>query len=145
MIKAKLKDTVTVRYTGRLPDGEIFDQSPEDRPLKFILGKKEVIEGFEEAVEGMFQGESKTVDIPCAKAYGESDPELYEKVDKSLFDDRVDLQVGGQLEVTNHDDSKFYVMIKEIGEDHVILDANHPLAYKDLVFDIELLEVKNPE
>jgi peptidylprolyl isomerase len=145
MIKAKLEDTVTVRYTGRLPDGEVFDQSPEDRPLKFILGKKEVIEGFEEAVEGMYRGESKTVNIPCTKAYGESDPELYEKVDKSLFDDQTELQVGGQLEVTNPDDSKFYLMIREVGDDHVILDANHPLADKDLVFDIELLDVKNPE
>ena len=145
MIKAKLNDTVTVSYTGRLADGEIFDQTPEDRPLKFIIGKEEVIQGFDEAVEGMYRGESKTVTIPCEKAYGECKEELYEKVEKSLFDGKVDLQEGGQLEVTNHDGSKFYVMVSKIEEEHVLLDANHPLAGKDLVFDIELLDITKPE
>jgi len=145
MIKAQQNDTVTVSYTGRLVNGDIFDQSPQDRPLKFIIGKQEVIQGFEEAVVGMYRGESKTVTIPCGKAYGESKEELYEKVDRSLFKDQVDLLEGGQLEVTNHDGSKFYVMVKEIAEDHVIVDANHPLSGKDLVFDIELLAVTKPE
>ena len=145
MIKAKLNDTVTVSYTGRLADGEIFDQTPEDRPLKFILGKQEVIQGFDDAVVGMYRGENKTVTIPCNKAYGECKDELYEKVEKNLFDGKVDLQEGGQLEVTNHDGSKFYVMVRAIEEEHVLLDANHPLAGKDLTFDIELLDVIKPE
>lgn len=141
MIRAAKMDTVKVRYTGRLTDGTIFDQSPEDRPLQFIIGKHEVIVGFDEAVEGMYQGESKTVTIPCTKAYGISKSELLEDVDKSLLGDRVELTVGGQLEVTNHDGSVFYVMVKAINEDSVTLDANHPLADKELTFDIELLEV----
>ena len=145
MIKAMKMDTVKVRYTGRLATGEIFDESPEDRPLHFIIGKQEVIPGFEEAVEGMFQGESKTVTIPCNKAYGESRPELFETIDRSLIDGSVELHEGGQLEVTNHDGSVFYVMIKKIEGDSIILDTNHPLADKDLVFDIELLEVSKPE
>lgn len=145
MIKAGQQDTVKVHYTGRLADGEVFDQSPEDRPLQFILGRQEVIAGFEEAVDGMFQGESKTITIPCDKAYGESDPELFEKIERSVIGEDVELHEGGQLEVTNHDGSVFHVMIKEVGEEHVTLDANHPLAGKDLVFDIELLEVKKPE
>ncbi len=82
-------------------------------PCIFIIGRKEVIPGFEEAVEGMYQGESKTVTIPCAKAYGTSDPELLEKIDRSMIGQDVELQIGGQLEITNHDGSVFHVMIKD--------------------------------
>jgi len=145
MIRAARMDTVKVRYTGRLEDGTVFDQSPEERPLQFIIGREEVIAGFDEAVEGMYQGESKNVTVPCAKAYGESKPELIETVERSILADKVDLQVGGQLEITNHDNTTFRLMVREITESHVTLDANHPLADKDLTFDIELLEVKKPQ
>ncbi len=145
MIRATKNDTVKVHYTGRLEDGTIFDESPQDRPLQFILGKHEVIVGFDEAIEGMYQGEDKTVTIPCAKAYGESKPELLETVDRSIIGDNVELTVGGQLEVTNHDGSKFYMMINDVTDDKVTLDANHPLADKDLIFEIKLLEVTKPQ
>ena len=145
MIRAQKMDTVTVHYTGRLADGTLFDQSPEDRPLQFIVGRQEVIAGFDEAVEGMYQGESKSVTIPCDKAYGKSKAELMETVDRSILGDEVDLRVGGQLEITNHDDSVFYLMVRDITADHVTLDANHPLADKDLIFDIKLLEVQKPQ
>jgi len=145
MIRAAKMDTVKVHYTGRLQDGTIFDQSPEDRPLQFIIGREEVIAGFDEAVEGMYQGESKSVTIPCDKAYGKSKPELLETVERSIIGDTVDLQVGGQLEVTNHDDTTFRLMVREITEEYVTLDANHPLADKELVFEIELLDVKKPQ
>ena len=141
MIKAIANDTVKVNYTGRLEDGTVFDQSPENRPLHFILGRQEVIEGFDEAVVGMFQGESKTVTIPCDKAYGESNPDLVEQVDRKLLPEGLELQEGGQLEVTNEDGSSFFVMITALTEDQVTLDANHPLAGKDLTFEIELIEV----
>lgn len=145
MIRAAQKDTVTVRYTGRLSDGTIFDQSPDDRPLKFIIGQHEVIVGFDEAVEGMYRGERKTVTIPCAKAYGTSNPELLETVDRNLLGDKVELTVGGQLEITNQDGSVFYLMVNAVTADSVTLDANHPLADKDLTFDIELVEVIKPQ
>ena len=145
MIRAAKMDTVKVHYTGRLQDGTIFDQSPEDRPLQFIIGREEVIAGFDEAVEGMYQGESKSVTIPCDKAYGKSKSELLETVERSVLGDKVDLQVGGQLEVTNHDDTTFRLMVREITEEYVTLDANHPLADKELVFEIELLDVKKPQ
>ena len=145
MIRAARMDTVKVRYTGRLEDGTVFDQSPAERPLQFIIGREEVIAGFDEAVEGMYQGESKNVTVPCAKAYGESKPLLIETVERSVLADKVDLQVGGQLEITNHDNTTFRLMVREITESHVTLDANHPLADKDLTFDIELLEVKKPQ
>ena len=141
MIRAAEQDTVKVEYTGKLRDGTIFDASQEDRPLRFIIGKNEVIPGFEEAVAGMYQGESKTVTIPCDKAYGTSDPELVTQIDRSTIGQDVDLQVGGQLEVTNHDGSVFHVMVKDFTEALITLDANHPLADKDLTFDIKLLEV----
>jgi len=144
MIRAAKQDTVKVHYTGTIEDGTVFDQSPEDRPLHFIIGKQEVIPGFEEAVEGMCQGESKTVKILCAKAYGPSKPELLEKVDRKLIGDDVLLHLGGQLQITNEDGSLLCVMIREITEDTVTLDANHPLADKDLTFKIDMLHVENP-
>ena len=145
MIRAARMDTVKVHYTGRLVDGTVFDQSPEDRPLQFILGREEVIAGFDEAVEGMYQGESKSVTVPCDKAYGKSKPELLETVERSVLDGKVDLQVGGQLEITNHDNTTFRLMVREITESHVTLDANHPLADQDLTFEITLLEVRKPQ
>ena len=144
MIRAARMDTVKVRYTGRLEDGTVFDQSPEDRPLQFIIGREEVIAGFDEAVEGMYQGESKNVTVPCDKAYGKSRPELLETVERSVLPGKLELQVGGQLEITNHDNTTFRLMVREITENHVTLDANHPLADKNLTFEIELLEVKKP-
>ena len=145
MIRAAKQDTVKVHYTGRLDDGTIFDQSPEDRPLHFIIGRQEVIAGFDEAVAGMYQGESKTVTIPCEQAYGKSRPELFEQIERSLVGDDVELHVGGQLEITNHDGCAFRVMVRDLTDDLVTLDANHPLAGKDLTFDITLLEVKKAQ
>ncbi len=142
MIRAAKTDTVKVHYIGRLSDGTVFDKSPDDRPLHFILGRQEVIAGFDDAVEGMYQGETKTVIIPCEQAYGRSNPKLLEQVDRSVVGEDVELQVGGQLEVTNHDGSVFYVMVKEIIDNQVTLDANHPLADKELTFEIKLLEVE---
>ncbi len=141
MIRATKQDTVKVHYTGSLSDGTVFDQSPEDRPLLFIIGKNEVITGFEDAVEGMYQGESKTVTIPCEQAYGQSKPELLEQVDRTLIGEDVELHLGGQLQITNHDGSVLCVIVREITQDQVTLDANHPLAGKDLIFEIKLLEV----
>ena len=141
MIRAEQLDTVTVHYTGTLEDGTIFDQSPEDRPLRFILGKKEVIPGFDAAVQGMFQGESKTVTIPCTEAYGEHKNELIETVERSLLPAGIGLKTGGQLEVTRQDGSLFHVMVIAVTDETVTLDANHPLAGKPLTFSLELLEV----
>jgi peptidylprolyl isomerase len=144
MIRAAKGDTVKVHYIGRLLDGTVFDQSPADRPLHFILGRHEVISGFDDAVAGMYQGETKTVTIPSEQAYGQSKPELLEQIDRSIIGREVALHVGGQLEVTNHDGSVFYVMVKSFTDEHVILDVNHPLAGQDLVFEIQLLAVMKP-
>ena len=145
MIRAEKLDTVKVHYIGQLDDGTIFDQTNKDRPLTFIIGRKEVISGFDEALVGMYQGERKRVTIPCEKAYGRKNPELIEKVARSVFGNKIDPKVGNQLEITNHDGSILRLMVNEITEEHVTVDANHPLAEKDLIFDIELIEVKKDQ
>lgn len=141
MIRADKLDTVTVQYTGKLEDGTIFDQSPEDSPLCFILSKDEVIPGFDAAVQGMKQGESKTVTIPCQDAYGEHKEEKVETIERNMLPPEVELKVGRQLEVTRQDNTIFHVMVKEVQEKTVTLDANHPLAGKPLTFTLQLLKV----
>lgn len=135
-------DTVTVHYTGTLVDGRVFDASPPERPLKFIVGKGEVIPGFDEAVIGMVHGEKRTVTIPPEKAYGEKKPEKIEVIERSKLPDNIDLHVGNRLEITGHDNTKLIVEIVEVTDETVTLDANHPLAGKDLIFDIELVRIE---
>ncbi len=146
MFPAVLGDIVKVHYTGKLASGEVFDASPKDRPLLFEVGKKEVIAGFEQAVLGMVMGEKKTVIVPADQAYGPKQREKIEEVERSLLPEGVDLKVGGKLEVTRKDGSRFFVEVLALTETTVTLDANHPLAGKDLTFDIDMLEVtKKPK
>jgi peptidylprolyl isomerase len=142
MIRATSMDTVKVHYIGKLTDGTVFDKSPEDRPLLFILGREEVIEGFDEAVTGMYQGEEKTVIIEPEKAYGLSNPDLIQQVDRKDLPPDLELQEGSQLEVTRQDGSKLLLMVGGLTDESVTLDANHPLAGKTLTFEIKLLEVR---
>ena len=141
MIRAAHNNTVTVKYTGRLADGTIFDASPEDSPLTFIIGRKEVIEGFDAAVIGMAQGETKTVIIAPKQAYGETNPALIEEVKRSELPANLELTEGGQLEVTQADGKILRLMIDKVTEETVTLNANHPLAGKALTFVIEMLDV----
>ncbi|WP_429885462.1 FKBP-type peptidyl-prolyl cis-trans isomerase [Geoalkalibacter halelectricus] len=141
MIRADQGDTVKVHYTGRLADGTVFDASPTDRPLHFIIGRKEVIPGFEQAVIGMYQGGKKTATIAPEQAYGPHRPELVEEIKRSLLPADLTLEPGRQLEVDPAEGQKFVVMVKAVGDEMVTLDANHPLAGRELIFDIELLEV----
>jgi peptidylprolyl isomerase len=146
MFPAAQGDIVKVRYTGKLATGEIFDASPEDRPLLFEVGKNEVIPGFEQAVIGMVLGEKRTVIVTADQAYGLKLPEKIDEVERSLLPEGVKLNVGGKLEVTRSDGSLFYVEVLAVTETTVTLDANHPLAGKDLLFDIDMLEVtKKPQ
>ncbi len=141
MICAAHNNTVTVKYTGKLADGTIFDASPEDSPMSFIIGREEVIKGFEAAVIGMSQGEIKTVVIEPDQAYGESNPALTEEINRADLPENIELTEGGQLEVTQDDGSILLFMIDKVTEETVTLDANHPLAGKALTFVIEMLEV----
>ncbi len=141
MFAAKQGDVVKVQYTGRLDDGTVFDASAESRPLQFIIGKNEVIKGFEQAVVGMVSGEKKTVRVRADEAYGPVNSEKIETVDLSVLPEDMTVTEGAQLEVTRPDGTIFYVSVVRVEEQTVTLDANHPLAGKDLTFDIEMIEV----
>ncbi len=141
MIRANRGDTVIVHYTGRLPDGTVFDASPPERPLSFILGKGEVIPGFDEGVTGMYSGEKKTFSIEPDKAYGAREEEYVEELARDMFPEDLPLVVGHQLEVTNEAGDKLLVMVADVTEQTVTLDGNHPLAGKELTFEVELMKV----
>ena len=142
MSKVESGNTVKVHYTGKLQNGEVFDTSREREPLEFEVGKGQMIKGFEEAVKGMEEGDEKTVEIPSDKAYGEPREDLFVEVSKDELPDSIDAEVGMQLQVQQKGTGQnIPVVISEIKDDVLVLDANHPLAGKDLVFDIELVDV----
>ncbi|MEQ8908802.1 MAG: peptidylprolyl isomerase [Vicingaceae bacterium] len=142
MSKAVKGNNVKVHYTGKLTDETVFDSSREREPLEFTLGAGQMIQGFDEAVEGMTVGDSKQVTIPMDKAYGPKKDEAMVTVSKTQLPDEMEPQVGMQLEASQPDGRKQLLVIADVKEEEVVLDANHPLAGKDLVFDIELVEVK---
>lgn len=140
MSKVKEGDTVKVHYTGTLKNGEVFDSSKDKEPLEFTLGEGQLIPGFEKAVVGMAIGDSASIDIPSDEAYGEEREDLIINVPKDQLPDDVTPQVGMQLQVNQGNGQPIPVRIKEVGETELTLDANHPLAGKDLSFEIELVE-----
>lgn len=141
MGQAKQGDNVKVHYTGKFLDGKIFDSSKERAPLEFKIGEKKVIPGFELAIIGMQPGELKTVTLNSNDAYGPHLEELVTDVDRGHFPEHITPEVGQQLEVQSEEGFQAIVTITNISGDTVTLDANHPLAGKDLVFDIELVEI----
>lgn len=132
---------VAVHYEGKLKSGEVFDNSKEREPLKFQVGSGQIIEGFEKAIIGKNVGDKVTIDINPKEAYGDIREDLIMEVDKSNMPGEV--QVGQSLEAQGDDNRKVNVIVKEIKENKVVIDANHPLAGKDLVFDIEVVEVES--
>ncbi len=141
MSVAKKGDKVKVHYTGKLTDDTIFDSSREREPLEFTLGSGQMIKGFDQAVEGMKVGENKKVEIPSTEAYGERSADAMIEVEKSQLPANMEPAKGMQLEATSQDGRRQILVIEEVKESTVILDANHPLAGKELIFDIELVEV----
>ena len=141
MSKVKDGDTVKVHYTGTLENGEVFDTSENREPLEFTLGQGQLIPGFEKAVTGLNVGDSTTVDIPSKEAYGDVRDDLIISVPKDQLPDNIEPQVGMQLQVNQPDGQPVPVRVTEIGEEKLTLDANHPLAGKNLSFKIELVEV----
>ena len=141
MAQAKSGDTVHIHYTGRLEDGTVFDTSKERDPLAFTLGEGQVIPGFEAAVSGMDEGESKTTTIPSDDAYGPRRDELELSMPRSQFPDGMDPEVGQQLQMQTTEGQVFQVTVTGTSDEAVELDANHPLAGRDLTFDIELVKV----
>ena len=142
MQQEKSGDKVKVHYHGRLTNGETFDSSEGRAPLEFEVGGGMVIKGFDEGVAGMQVGEKKTVNIPFDEAYGPRNPEMLVEFPRDKFPKDMELELGMPLMMNNGADQQFQVVVTEIKEDKVILDANHPLAGQDLVFDIELVEIE---
>lgn len=142
MSTATKGNTVKVHYTGTLEDKTVFDSSREREPLEFTVGAGQMIEGFDVAVEGMKIGESKQVTIPSDKAYGPKREDAMITVPKTQLPEGMTPEPGMQLEATQQDGKKQVLVVADVKEEEVVLDANHPLAGKDLTFEIELVEVK---
>lgn len=134
-------DTVRVHYTGRLADGKVFDTSIGSDPLQFTVGSGAVISGFDQAVVGMNVGESKTIEIPMKEAYGPYYNELVQEVNRSEIPANLELEVGQRLQAHSKDGQTVIITVIEMSESTVKMDANHPLAGKDLTFDIELVQI----
>ncbi len=141
MAQAKSGDTVKVHYTGKLDDGTVFDSSLDRDPLEFVLGSGMVIQGFENAIEGMSEGESKEVTIPSGEAYGDYRDDMCIEVQKAQIPENINPEVGQLLQLRTEDGGATTVTVTSITDDMVTLDANHPLAGRDLTFDLKLVEI----
>jgi len=141
MTQAKSGDTVRIHYTGTLDDGTQFDSSAGRDPLEFALGGGQVIPGFDSAVGGMTVGESKSVTIPPEQAYGERHEQLVQQVPKSALPDDMKPEVGMQLQSQSPEGQVMNLVVTEVEEATITVDANHPLAGQALTFAIELVEI----
>jgi len=141
MQKVKSGDTVKVHYHGKLVSGDTFDSSTGREPLEFEVGSGMVIKGFDDGVTGMAIGEKKTIHIPFAEAYGPVQEEMLVEFPIDQFPPEIKPEVGMPLTMTTSEGHPVEVVIASVRETTVILDANHPLAGKDLIFDLELVEI----
>ncbi len=144
MQQAKKGDKVKVHYHGKLTDGNTFDSSEGREPLEFEIGGGMVIAGFDDGVTGMKIGEKKTINIPADQAYGPKQEEMIMEFPKDRFPADMVPEVGLQLNMSNGSGQNFPVVIIEVKENEVVLDANHPLAGEELVFDLELVAIDSP-
>ena len=141
MTEAQTGDTVRINYAGRLTDGTSFDSSEGREPLQFTLGEGQVIRGLEAHVTGMEQGTKSTVTIPADQAYGPHRAEASQTLDRAKVPAGIDIEVGTQLQAKTADGSMLPIRVVEVDDSIVKVDANHPLAGQDLVFDVELVEI----
>lgn len=141
MTTARQGDTVRVHYTGKLEDGSVFDSSEQREPLEFTIGEGQIIPGFENAVLGMAAGENKTVLIDCVDAYGPRFDEMVQVIGRSEIPADIPLEIGAQLQAHHPQGGPIILTVTDLTEDEVTLDANHPLAGKDLTFEILLIEI----
>ena len=144
MNKAKKGDVVKVHYKGKLNSGEQFDSSEGREPLEFTVGAGQMIAGFDAAIPGMIVGEKKTIIIAPENAYGEKNEEAIIEFPKSNIPANMKLESGMKLQLRNEAGHPVPVIVTEVKDDIVILDSNHELAGKELIFDIELIEIAAP-
>ncbi len=141
MSKAKKGDSVKIHYTGKLVDGTVFDSSAGREPLEFTVGDGRVIPGFDEAVLGMAIGDTKNVTIPCAKAYGEKNEQLVIEVPRSQVPPDLNPELDQKLQMGGPNGEVIMVTVVGLNDEVITLDANPPLAGKDLIFDLELVAI----
>ena len=143
MSQAKEGNKVKVHYTGKLEDGTVFDSSTGGDPLEFTIGENQVIKGLENAIIGMSIGDNKNITINPDNGYGPQRDELILEIDRVKMPKNIELQVGKRLSARNESENTIInFIIVEVTDSSVTLDANHPLAGKNLIFDIELIEVE---
>jgi len=141
MAQAKVGDTVKVHYEGLLDDGSVFDSSIGGEPFEFVIGQEMVIPGFENAVVGMSVGETKSVEIPPEEGFGDYSEDLQITLERSQLPTNIDPKPGMRLEIRFQEGDIRYFFVRELTEDDVTLDGNHPLAGQEIGLKIELLEI----
>ena len=142
MSQVKENDTVKIHYTGKLQDGQVFDSSLERDPIEFTIGGGQIIPGLEKVLIDMKVNDKKTIEIPQAEAYGDVQKELFQEVPKEQLPQEITPEVGMGLVAKNPDGSERQLRVAEVKDDSIVIDANHPLAGKDLIFDVEVVEIK---
>ncbi len=142
MQQVKKGDKVKVHYHGKLADGTMFDSSAGRTPLQFEVGSGQMIRGFDEGVVDMTIGEKKTIAIPPENAYGHRDPDNIIEFPLLNFPQEMKPHIGMQLNMRDKNGHTFPVVISEINGENALLDANHPLAGKELIFDIEIIDIE---
>ncbi len=141
MSQAKKGDTVRINYTGTLDNGETFDSSAGREPLEFELGSGQIIPGLDAAINGMAVGDKKIVNVPFDQAYGAVNEQARQAVPRGQIPDNIPLEPGTQLQMQTPQGQVVQVTVSQVSDDEVTLDANHPLAGKDLTFDIEIMGI----
>jgi FKBP-type peptidyl-prolyl cis-trans isomerase 2 len=142
MDQVKENNTVTVNYTGKLIDGEVFDSSEGQEPLEFTLGKGQLIPGFEKGLIDMKLNEKKTIKIAKEEAYGDVNDDLKQEVKRTELPQDITPEVGMGLVSTTPNGEELNLRVVELREETIVIDGNHPLAGQDLIFDIEVLAIK---
>jgi peptidylprolyl isomerase len=141
MSQAKDGDKVKVHYTGKLENGEVIDSSKDRQPLEFEIGGGSVMPGVEKGIIGMEIGDTKSIQIPPEDAFGPWRRELLVDLRRNEFPENMNLTVGQTLQMRHTDGDPLSLIITDVNEETVTLDANHPLAGKTLVFDVELISI----
>ena len=142
MNQVKENNTVKVNYTGKLADGQIFDSSEGRDPLEFTLGQGQLIPGFEKGLIDMALNEKKTITVAKEEAYGDINQDLIQEVSKSQLPPDIMPEVGMGLVSKSPEGHETNMRVVEVKDDSIVIDANHPLAGKDLIFDLEVVEIK---
>ncbi|WP_044405004.1 peptidylprolyl isomerase [Lacinutrix sp. Hel_I_90] len=142
MTQVKENNTVKVNYTGKLADGQVFDSSEGKEPLEFTLGQGQIIPGFEKGLIDMKLNEKKTITIAKEEAYGDINEQLRQEVKKTELPEDIKPEVGMGLVSKSPDGQEMNLRVVEVSEESIVVDGNHPLAGKDLIFDLEVVDIK---